>query len=275
MRIIRVLLVAAGVVLASCGEAKNDAEVKASDVLAQISKDKSVEVVGKIVWDDVDFASVGDLQLIGTSVAQRRIGVNVVFVDCVFMGKVSATGTMDADGTKVAVQTKFAENVLFVGCDFRAEVNMDNALCVGNLSFDGCTFREKASMNGLEVMGRSASFRKVVAEKSFSLIYSKFAGNVTMSEAKFAAKLSMQEATVGERLFAPSMVTSKADFGLLWVQKNAVFNYCDFAAGVNFDNARFDGDLEAIETTTDGTSMSDLLSNARKGGKVNVSNENK
>lgn len=222
----------------SCSNAQPQ-EIKASEIVKALKKGKNVEYANKIILDDLNFTDAEHLQMFNKSQLQAVVTGNVFFSNCVFMGAVSANGTHKVSDKSLAVQTKFENNLIFDNCDFRGEVNFDNAVVQGNVHFIQSKFREQASFNNMTIWSKNANFSEVLCEKDFIMVFTNVYGNLTLNDAKFQQTLSLQETNIHGNLFASSIyVTGYADFSLLSVQGRSMFTYAKAEIG-SFEKAIF------------------------------------
>ena len=226
----------------SCVRAEQK-EMKASEILSLVKKEKSVHVVDKIIIGEVDFTEGCEPFILSVNMLQCDIMSNIFFENCVFMDKVTSNGKHG----KTPVQSRFMRNLLFNGCDFRGEVDFSDATVFGMVSFGRTVFREKANFNNIAVWSKDSYFSEMKAEKTFSMVYSYFAGNLNFLDAAFDGNASFQEITVtGKLSFKNSVFKDRAGFDMMTVSGNASFNYARFEKTANFSWARFMGAAEFV-----------------------------
>jgi len=233
----------------SCANAqKEKKEIKASDILKTIEKGKPVQIVGKIIVDDLDFSQANEPFVLDAFNVQTEITSNIFFSHCVFMGNV----TSNSSKGKTNLQSVFKNNLIFNQCDFRGEVDFRSAVVFGKVDFSQSTFRKQANFNNISVWSKSSYFDNMVAEQKFSMIYASFFGNVSFLDAKFQEKTSFQEIKVNGNLsFINAVFADNVDFALMEAGRT-LFNYAVFEKNVSFGNARFSSSAEFINTTFGG-----------------------
>ena len=65
--------------------AADKTEVKASKIISQVKKGKSVHLVNKIITGDLDFSDIGKHHILNANMLQCDIQSNIFFENCVFM----------------------------------------------------------------------------------------------------------------------------------------------------------------------------------------------
>ncbi len=265
MKIQKYVLIALCVLLSSCAQAKDSKEIHASSFMKDLKKGKNVEIANKIILDDVDFTSIEKLQMLSANQIQNVVEGNVCFINCIFMGKVTATGKYKS----VDVQTKFNNNVIFENCDFRGDVSFDNAVVTGSVNFQQAKFRKAASFINLMAWTKEAYFSEIEAEEDINFIYATFNGSVYMRNAIFQKSVSFQGMTVQGQFAASGMKCAQsAEFDMLTVGQRAIFNYSTFEKQPTFIQARFHDDAEFVGITLQ--NLNEVFENTYVGGKLLV-----
>lgn len=243
MKIQKYLFIAVCVLFSACSQAADTKEIHASSFMKDVKKGKNVEIANKIILDDVDFTSIEKYQLLNSSQLQNVVEGNICFINCIFMGKVTAVGEYKS----VGVQTKFNNNLVFQSCDFRGDVVFDNAVVMGAADFEQAKFRKNASFNNMMVWAKDSYFSEIEAEGTVNMIYTSFNGNLYIRDAIFQKSVSFQGMTVQGLLAASSMKCSEStEFDMVTVGKRAMFNYSSFAQQPTFIQARFHDDAEFV-----------------------------
>jgi len=231
----------------SCAYAEKK-EMKSSEIIKLIKKGKPVQIVDKIILDDLDFSQANEPFVVNAFTVQTEITQNVFFSHCVFMGKV----TSNSSKGKTNIQSVFKNNLIFNDCDFRGEVNFRNAVVFGKTDFSRSTFRKQTNFNYISVWSKGSYFDNIVAEQKFDMIYASFFGNLSFLDAKFQTKSSFQEIKVNGNLsFINVIFADNVDFALMEAGRT-LFNYAVFEKNVSFGNAYFSGSAEFINTTFGG-----------------------
>ena len=235
----------------SCGcNGADKKEIRASEIIKLMEKGKPVQMVGKIILDDLDFTTGSEPFILNENVLQGEIQSNIFFDDCIFMGKVTSSSKRE----KMSVQACFRNNLVFVGCDFRGEVDFDGAIVFGTVNFGRSIFREDANFSNMTVWAKDGYFSEMKAEKAFLMIYASFSGNLFFPDAFFGGNASFQETSVkGKLMMNNSTFAERAGFDLMEVQGNAFFNYAKFEKTADFSRSRFMYTADFVKTTFDKT----------------------
>ena len=220
-------------------------EIKASEIIKLITKGKPIQIVDRIIMDDLDFTAGSEPFILNAGNLQNKINVNIFFSNCLFVGKVTSNGKPG----QLPVHTVFGNNLVFVDCDFRGEVDFEGAIVFGMVNFNKSVFREKANFNNLSVWAKDSYFSEVTAEKDFSFIYSSFLGNLYVRDAHFKGKTSFQESSIkGKLSFNNTVFTEKVGVDLMEVYGRAFFNYTIFEKNAEFSFSRFLSTTEFVST---------------------------
>ena len=240
------LLFACSLFVCNSCNAVEKKEIKASEIIKQLKKDKHVHIIDKIILDDLDFTEIDREFAVSAGMLQNEINSNIFFSKCVFMGKITTTGKQ----SDVPVQSVFKNNVSFIACDFRGDVDFSNTVIFGTINFSQSVFRENAVFDNISVWAKDSYFTEIKAEKNFSMIYASFYGNLYFVNTEFSGRFSMQETSVGGKLsFNSSTFNGRAGFDLLTISKKAFFNYVTFEEGADFSFSYFMQSTEFINTT--------------------------
>lgn len=233
---------------------KKSKDMKSSEIISLIKKGKDVSVSDKVIFGDLDFTEIEKNRLLAFPNVEVRIPVNVVFMNCVFMGKVtmSAQKAVDKSKRKANLFSVFEKNVTFFGCDFRGEVAMDEAIVEGKLEFSNSTFREDVSMNSLYVKGARVGFLNVVGEKRFSMCYARFLSDANFMDAKFAAEANFLGMNAKGLQFSNAEFLGNTDFSNAAFLGDVIFNYVRFASVVQFSFSKFLGDFDLVKSSFEG-----------------------
>jgi uncharacterized protein YjbI with pentapeptide repeats len=221
-------------------------EIYASEILKLIDKGEPVQFYDRIILDDLDFSEAKDAHISSISSIQKPIRSNIFFVNCVFMGKVMATGLYQEKMQKVVL---FEKNVTFFNCDFRGEVNFDNVIFNGEIDFSRSVFRDKASFNEITAFGKKNLFTDIVSESSFNMINVLIHGNINFMNAKFQSNASFQSMTVNDLQFSNAVFEKKVDFSNTVVYKNSFFNYVVYNGNLIFSFSKFYGDADFLNSS--------------------------
>jgi hypothetical protein len=220
-------------------------ELNASEVIKLMKSGKDVQLVDRIIMDDLDFTAGGETCALNANLLQCETNSNVFFSDCIFIGKVTSNGKK---GQSV-VQSRFNKNLIFLNCDFRGEVDFSQSIVFGLVNFSRSVFRENAAFNNMAVWSKDSYFSEMKAEKTFSMIYASFLGNLYFMDAKFNQNATFQETSVkGKLSFNNAAFNGRAGFDLMEVCGSAFFNYVVFEKNANFSFSRFLHTTDFIKT---------------------------
>ena len=248
MKIVRWIICTVTVSVLACYgcSAAQKKEVKASEIIKLMKKGEPVQMVNKIILDDLDFTAASEPFILNANMLRSDIQSNIFFDGCVFMGKVTSNGKRE----KTSVQTCFRNNITFMGCDFRGEVDFDGAVVFGMVHFGRSIFRENAKFNNMAVWAKDSYFTEMKAEKNFQMIYASFSGNLSFLNAVFDGNATFQETSVkGKLVFNNAAFAGRAGFDLIDVWGSAFFNYAKFEKIADFSNARFMHTADFVNTS--------------------------
>ncbi len=221
-------------------------EIHASEILKLINKGKPVQFQDKIILDDLDFSEMKDMYVSSVSSVQKPVHSNILFVNCVFMGKVTATGTYRK---KLRTVVLFERNVNFFNCDFREEVNFESAIFKGDMDFSRSIFRKNTSFNEITAFGKKNLFTETVSESAFQMINALIHGNLNFMNAKFQSNASFQYLTVNILQFSNAVFEKEIDFSNAVVYKNLFFNYVVYNGNLIFSFSKFYGDSDFLNVS--------------------------
>lgn len=271
MKKILLLLFSLTLFISSCSAGNTDSVsggVKAGQLIKTINKGKPILIKDMIITDDLDFTLIVNHEIFSSSLETARTDVSVTFLNCIFMGKVSANGT--ESGRQVRVH--FGHSLTFEACDFRQEVNFDNIIVEGEVNFTGATFREPARFNNVHFKGKSNWFTAVTSEKNFSMQEALISGSFDFFKAHTNGKLSFQSAEFnGVARFSDLEADGTCDFSLVRFRDDALFTYSNFSGDLRIANTMILGrlDLNSCEFQANA-----YLSESRFFGPVNFSKSN-
>ncbi|MCL2072732.1 MAG: pentapeptide repeat-containing protein [Marinilabiliaceae bacterium] len=220
-------------------------EINASSIISELKKGNHIHYHDKIIVDDLNFSTVSEPFLMSAAAFQQEIKSNIFFSDCIFLGKVSSNGKKD----KMSIKSRFNNNVIFINCDFRDEVDFSEAIFYGLLNFSKSKFSENATFDAMTVWSKDAYFSEMKAEKRFSMVYSLFADNLYFISASFADRVSFQETTVNGKFMCNNCIfKNRAEFDLMKINGKAFFNYAAFEDRANFLGIRKLEEIDFINT---------------------------
>lgn len=264
----------------ACGDGQQamaSDKIAAADVQKALAKGKSVSFSGKHITGDIDFTQAGDVPS-GLTDARATVSGSVVFVDCVFEGRVTGisstkSGTVSADFLRDVVfeGCVFQKDVDFTQCVFRGRVKMEkcsvkggavlnNAMAQCGITLNKTEFEGMASLDGLRINGPSgfsgmkfrdtAVLQNIRAECNVMMVdctfdgvcdfsRSRINGDMNLSNAKFGGRVTCQDA----RIYG--MVTiGNATFNGNVICENTIVDGC-----VKLDGSVFNKDIEATRCT--------------------------
>lgn len=245
------------VMLMACTTAcsgKKSKDMKASDIVSLIKKGKDVTISDKVIFGDLDLTDFEKYQVLAFPNMETHIPVNVVFMNCVFMGKVSTTGKMSVNGSKrkVDVFSVFEKNLTFFACDFRGEVVMDEMVVNGRLEFSNSVFRENVSMNSLYAKGPRVGFLEIECEKEFSMCFARFLADANFMDAKFHQRANFMGMRAKGLQFSNAQFGADADFSNSIFAGDVAFNYIKCAGNLQFSFSKFMGDYDLLKSVSEG-----------------------
>jgi hypothetical protein len=233
-------------ILMSCGFANSDKHkmMEAKEVINMINKGQPVQISDKIITGDLDFTQIKD-KSVGTDISLvHNISQNVIFVKCVFMGKVIA----NREEGMVNDYVNFDHNISFVNCDFRNDFCMDDIEVNGNISFAKSVFRgNNTSLNNIKVKGK-AQFWEVVSEKNFTMVSAHIWDNANFMDAQFQSECSLQNLICNDLQFSNVKCGGPFDFSLSTINGNLTMNYCEYDGDVQLSNSRFSGTSDILDS---------------------------
>ena len=221
-------------------------EINASEVIKLLKSGKDVQLVDRIIMDDLDFTVDGEPFALNVNLLQNETTSNIFFSNCIFIGKVTSNGKKGA----ATIQSRFQKNLIFLSCDFRGDVDFGESVVFGMVNFSKSIFRENANFNNMSVWSKDSYFSEIKAEKTFSMIYASFLGNLYFMDAKFGQNASFQETSVkGSLSFNNAVFEERAGFDLMEIGGSAFFNYAVFEKNANFSFSRFFNTTNFVKTT--------------------------
>ena len=229
--------------ISSCSAGNTDSlsGIKAGQLIKTINKGKAILIKDKIITDDLDFTQVTNHEIFSSSLETARIDEPVTFLNCIFMGKVNANGLE----SERQVRVHFGRTLTFEACDFREEVNFDNAIVEGEVNFTGSTFREMARFNNVHFKGKNNWFTAITSEKYFSMQEALLNGTFDFFKAQANGKTSFQSSSFkGVARFSDMECDGACDFSLVRFHDDALFTYSNFAGDFRMTNALVIGRLD-------------------------------
>lgn len=200
-------------------------EIKASSIIKLLKKEKHIHFHDKIIIDDLDFSQGAEPYIFSPNKLQSEIESNIFFSNCIFLGKVTSNGKRG----DIMIKSCFRNNLIFIGCDFRGEVDFTEMIANGLVDFSKSVFRENAIFNGIAVWSKDSYFSEIKAEKRFMVIYSSFYGNLNAISCEFFDNVSFQQTYInGDIVFNNSSFHKKAGFDNLKIDGKSFFNYVVF-----------------------------------------------
>jgi len=244
MRKLLLLLIPVMMVFSCRGADKK--EINSSEIIKLLKSGKDIQLVDRIIMDDLDFTVSSDGYALNVHSLQNEINSNIFFADCIFIGKVTTNGKKGPS----PVQSRFNKNLIFLHCDFRGDVDFSQSVVFGIVNFSKSSFREYADFNNLTIWSKDSYFSEIKAEKTFSMIYASFLGNLYFIDAKFNQNANFQETSVkGKLSFNNAVFGGRAGLDLMEIGGGAFFNYAVFEKNANLSFSRFLHTADFIKTT--------------------------
>lgn len=222
--------------LCSCGYAKDDKMIESKDIIKQINKGKSIQIVDKIITDDLDFTKIEDQSIDANGSLNHTVKTDILFVKCVFLGKVVCS----SQEGRISHQAHFANSVSFRACDFRNSVDFSYITVGGALNFSQSVFREQTEFNSIFVKGSNTQFWEVKAEKGFSMIDMQTMGGLNMMDAHFKQDCVLQGLQCSNLQFSNAVCDSMLDLSMSNIKGRAIINYGNFLGTVLMENVRME-----------------------------------
>jgi hypothetical protein len=235
--------------ISSCSAASSDSVnngIESDQLINAINKGKPLLIKDRIITDDLDFTRIKNHEVFSSSLETAYIDLPVTFLNCIFMGKVTANG-MEA-GRQVRVH--FGRTLSFEACDFRQEVNFDNIIVDGEVNFTGAIFRQQARFNNITLNGRNNWFTAFSSAKYFSMQEAMIHGSVDFFKGVVNGKISFQSTEIqGIARFSDLECFGNCDFSLVRFRNDALFTYANFSGDFRMANALVYGrfDLNSCE----------------------------
>ncbi len=238
----------------SKGQPSDLKEYKASEIIRMIEKGKSVAIVNAIIYDDLDFTTVDEGKVVSPTQLSVEISQPIYFQSCVFMGKVSACGTISSKGSKIMMKkfNHFRSDVCFYDCDFRKELVFDESIVDGNINFAKTIFTDVASFNHMLVNGTQCFFASIQAKSTFQFIYSTIRGDVNFMDARFSGSFSASSLVAKDLVMNNVQVEGRMNLSEMLLSGIFMFNYGHCSNDVSFAFSTYMGRFSMLETTFDG-----------------------
>lgn len=231
--------------LCSCSFAKNDDKMMESkDIIKLINKGKPVQIVDRIITDDIDFSTVENQSVDANANINHIVDQDIIFVKCVFLGKV----TTHSKKNRITHKTRFMGDVSFRTCDFRGETDFSESVFNGALNFAQSVFREKTNLDNIQVKGNSSQFWEMQAEKDFSMVNSKTTGSLNFMDAKFNSVCLLQQTNCEKLQFSNVKCDSLVDLSMSHFQGNVFMNYCEFVGPLFFNNCNIACSMDMLKS---------------------------
>lgn len=259
MRLRNILVASLATLLASsCAkepEALASGGVTAGSIEKKLSKGKSVEVTGRHIEGDLDLSSAG-AGLRATPLADVTISGEIVFVNCVFEGRVSAR--KDREDGRQTIATRFGSDVSFIGCVFEGDVDFSLSTFMGRIRMEKCTVKGRSKFDGAR------------ATCGMTLNLTEFEGDASMDGLRLGAGSSLYGVKFRQAALLPN----------LWAEDNLMmadsrfdgitdFSHIHASGGVNLSNCEFANRVECRDGYVGGGVT---LANAKFGGVVTCEN---
>lgn len=227
--------------LCSCGFAKDDKMVEAKDIIKQLNKGKNIQLVDKIIKDDLDFSKIEESSVDPSGYLTHTVKPEVLFVKCVFLGKV----TCSSKEGKVYHQANFANNVSFRTCDFRNTVDFSRVVVNGNINFAQSVFRENVDFNGVHVRGGNMQMWEIVAEKEYAMADSR-SESLNLMDAHFNKACILQSTQCSKLQLSNVVCDSTIDMSMSNIKGMAYINYGKFFGTVLLNEFRVESSFDMM-----------------------------
>jgi len=221
--------------------AKTDT-IKAADILKTISEGKPIFCSNAIVTGDLDFTTLSGKTLEAVGYSRIRISQPIVFIDCIFMGKVVAFSVGESSSITALA---FEKNLSVIRSEFKEEAVFNEIIVNGLAYFSGTKFDKTASFEGAYFDTKNTFFSETTFFTEARFQRACFVGDANFLKVAFDGITSFQKAVFrGEAQFGTSKFAQYADFGSVRMYGACFFNGTEFANKLIFNQSVLSGRIE-------------------------------
>lgn len=223
----------------------NDRKVITSDQIAKkIEKGEPLYFKDYHFTEDLDFTKMGSRYVLGKGMSEALIKVPMVFENCVFEKKITSYASADGINTR----TRFEYGLSFEGCQFDDEINLSNAVIMGQAFWRRSLFRKDVNIRGIDIRDLF-SFNKSVVEGDLQGHQIKISSTFDCFELEVLGNLFFQGAEFGgDCIFSNIKIHGTADLTLVEYRGDFFTNYSEFKKQVWFNRSVWWARAEFLNT---------------------------
>lgn len=224
-------------------------QVSASKILADINAGKDINLQNVTITGDLDFINLDNRQEErgnGWSKQQTylvEIETDVVFVNCVFEGKVLGyfSDNKDWGNSNKLINVNFDQAATFKNCTFKEDAHFKYSRFGQGADFSGSQFKEEALFKYTEFDGL-ASYANATFDGEANFKYTEFDGLADFSSAIFGGDADFKYTEFDDALKMSNAVFKRdADFKYTEFPKGSELNNVDFGRRADFKYATLGG----------------------------------
>lgn len=238
----------------SCGTQKVSKN-STNSLKTLIRSDKNVYVENKVFYDEIDFTSFIEENLISHGIYQVNIKSSITFNKCTFLKQVNAF--KNKKNNKVI--TSFLGNLSFIECEFRGEANFRGCTVYGRTDFTNSNFKEATNFEEANFF-KNTYFNGCRFEKETRFQNSFFLQKVNFMNTEYKGVANFQNSVFNSELqFSVSKFYKYADFSLIDCRSNIFFNFAEFLKRADFSNSSFGKNIDFNNSKNVTTNFSKCL----------------
>ena len=231
---------------------QNSSSNEDNTIQSLIQQNQPVYVEGKTLDEVIDFTTILASNQISHGIYQVSVNSSITFKNCIFKMPVKAFRTMD---NGQAILTVFKENLTFIDCIFKEDVNFRGASIMGRTDFTKSTFNKKANFEELSCH-QNAFFNTCIFEGELRFQNSFFNQKSNFMGAEFYGLASFQSSLFNSEFQCSATKFFKyADFTLIDCRDRTLFNYTEFRDKADFGHSIFAQDFDFVSTKNNTTSF--------------------
>jgi|AntAceMinimDraft_14_1070370.scaffolds.fasta_scaffold78678_1 uncharacterized protein YjbI with pentapeptide repeats len=245
------LIIAFSSIFLSCNLSGNDSstygqEIKAKDIIKDISNEKDVYFENAIINGDLDFRLIKKYSKENKALHCFYASQSICFINCTFNGSVIFSG-MDLE--KNFFRTCFLKGLTFKNCIFKKEAIASNCEYRGLTDFSNSIFEAKADFSGSYFVSKDVIFSEVSFNDELQFSNTRFNGNLSFMKSFFKGNTYFQNmACLGNVMFANSIFAAYTDFTNASFTAIVNFNYAEFRQKTIINYVKFSGRADFVET---------------------------
>ncbi len=194
-----------------------------AEQVLNIHPEESVFFENVVIEDDLDLASLGQMDMISNNETKSYVDKSITFIKTDFTNDIIAYQKVQ---NEISHYTEFMREVTFIGCTFKGSVDFRHALFKSGAKFIDCVFEAGVMFDEVEFQSE-AIFRETL-----------FATPAHFNNVEFSKGADFNQAIfVWEALFNWSVFDGDADFRNSEFQSDANFSKAIFKSDVYFSSA--------------------------------------